>query len=220
MQQPDLAAGDFSSWLRQTRIALLSDNGMDVACGDCIGCCSSSYFIHIKPQETRPLSLIRKELLFPAPGMPNGHVLMGYDKNGLCPMMSSGRCTIYTHRPQTCRNYDCRVFSAAGIAAGGDGKAVINQRVARWKFSYPTVQDQNEHLAVQSAAKFIRTHANCFPGGRVPDNPSQLAILALKVYAVFLTPQGVVHHPTEGMAAATAMAIVAASKAFDAQLPV
>jgi hypothetical protein len=111
---------------------------------------------------------------------------MGYDKNGLCPMLANSKCSLYEHRPQTCRDYDCRVFAAAGIAAGSSEKAVINQRVASWKFSYPTAQDRAEHLAVQAAASFMHKNATSFPGGRVPDNPSQLAILALKVYSVFL----------------------------------
>ncbi|HEY0721892.1 MAG TPA: YkgJ family cysteine cluster protein [Gammaproteobacteria bacterium] len=219
-EQPPLPAGDFSNWLLQARNALLGDSGMEVACGDCIGCCSSSYFIHIQPQETQAIGLIRKELLFPAPGMPKDHLLMGYDRHGLCPMLDKGSCTIYAHRPQTCRNYDCRIFSAAGIAAGDAKKSIINQRVARWSFSYPSTLDRQQHLAVQAAAKFIRDHADSFPDGRVPDNPSQLAILALKVYEVFLTRDGVVTPAGDSAAnLAIAQAIVAASRAFDAQMP-
>jgi hypothetical protein len=39
---------------------------------------------------------------------------------------------------------------------------------------------------VQAAASFIRDHAPSFPGGRVPTDPSQLVILAIKSYEVFL----------------------------------
>jgi hypothetical protein len=113
-------------------------------------------------------------------------VLLGYDQSGRCPMQIAGECSIYEHRPLTCRSYDCRIFTAAGIAAGDADKALINQHVRRWKFSYPTTLDRDQHAAVQAAAKFIRDHAQCFPGGAVPGNPSQLAILALKVYKVFL----------------------------------
>jgi len=112
---------------------------------------------------------------------------MGYDSNGLCPMLSDGKCSIYANRPQTCRSYDCRVFTAAGIAAGNDAKKVINQRIKRWKFGYPTEQDRLEHLAVQAVAIFVREHAQCFPGGRVPTDPVQLAILGVKAYDVFLS---------------------------------
>ena len=187
MDKPqDLPAGCFSSWLRRTRSALVKGNGVDVRCGDCIACCMSFYFIHIRPEETRTIARINKKLLFQAPGLPKGNVLLGYDENGRCPMLIEGRCSIYEHRSLTCRSYDCRIFTAAGIAAGENDKVLINQRVRRWKFSYPTMLDRDQHKAVKAAAAFLRERAECFPGGAVPGNPSQLAILALKVYKVFL----------------------------------
>jgi hypothetical protein len=94
-------AGDFSSWLQQQREALHGTTDMAVAC---VGCCSSSYFIHIKPGERASLSRIPDRILFPAPEQFNGHWLMGYDDNGHCPMLENGKCAIYAHRPQTCRN--------------------------------------------------------------------------------------------------------------------
>jgi hypothetical protein len=101
------------------------------------------------------------------------------------------------------------VFAAAGIAAGGSEKEVINQRVKSWKFSYPTAQDRADHLAVQAAASFIQKNAASFPGGRVPDNPSQLAILALKVYSIFLDKDKTATNPQ------IANAIIKASREFD-----
>ena len=52
--------------------------------------------------------------------------------------------------------------------------------------SYLTKLDFDEHEAVKTAANFIRTHTRNFPGGRVPDNPSRLAVLAIKSYEVFI----------------------------------
>ena len=184
-KQKELPAGCFSSWLRRTRYALIKENGADVPCGECNACCRSSYFIHIRPEETQTLTWIPKELLFAAPGLPKGNVLLGYDKNGHCPMLIDNTCSIYEHRPQTCRNYDCRIFSAAGITAGDDDKALITACIQHWKFSFPTKRDRDQYLAVQSAAKFLQEHPECFPGG-VPTIPSQLAIIALKTYDVFL----------------------------------
>ena len=105
-------------------------------------------------------------------------------------MLAGGKCSIYEHRPQTCRNYDCRVFPAAGIEAGGAEKELINQRVRRWKFSYPTEQDHSDHVAVMAAARFLREKAELFPVGFVPGNAAQLAILAIKVYEVFKDDAG------------------------------
>ncbi|MFA6001077.1 MAG: hypothetical protein WC828_03075 [Thermoleophilia bacterium] len=44
------------------------------------------------------------------------------DCDGCCPMLIDGGCSIYEHRPLTCRIYDSRVFAAAGIVAGGDDR--------------------------------------------------------------------------------------------------
>ncbi len=176
----------FSSWLRQTRSALLKETGVDVPCGECNACCKSAYFIHIHPKETRTLSRIPKKLLFAAPGLPKGHVLLGYFENGRCPMLINDACSIYAHRSLTCRNYDCRIFTAAGISPGETDKVQITQRIRHWKFSYPTRRDRDQHAAVKAAAKFMRERAACFPAGAIPGNVTQLAILAIKVYSVFL----------------------------------
>ena len=185
-EQQVLPAGRFSSWLRSTRSAQKKEDGADVPCGECTACCTSSYFIHIRPEETQTLARIPRELLFPAPGLPKGNVLLGYDENGHCPMLIDNKCSIYAHRPLTCRSYDCRVFTAAGMTAGDDDKALITQRVQRWQFSYPTKRDRHQHTAVQAAARFLQERAECFPAGFVPSNATQLAILAIKVSDVFL----------------------------------
>lgn len=182
----DLPAGDFSSWLRRTRTARPKNDSVDVPCGKCTACCTSSYFVHIAPEELRTLSRIPSHFLFPAPGLPKGNVLMGYDEKGRCPMLVDDKCAIYEHRPQTCRNYDCRVFPAAGIEAGDTEKERLNQRIRRWAFSYPSESDRKEHIAVAAAAQFLREHADGFPAGTVPSNPTQLAVLAIKVYELFL----------------------------------
>ena len=178
-------AGPFSAWLRDAREALRTGTGTDVPCGECNACCRSSYFIHIQPGETRTLEALGKAAVIDAPGLPTGHKLMGHGKDGACPKLVESRCTVYADRPQTCRNYDCRVFAAAGIRESED-KPRINERVGQWRFEYPALQDRKEHEAVQAAAKFIRENARLFPGGRIPATASQLAVLAIKVYGIFM----------------------------------
>lgn len=180
-----IPAGDFSSWLVLIRKSLNDDSPMEVACGECNACCISSYFIHIKPEETQTIARISKKLLFPAPGFPKGNMLMGYDVNGRCPMQINNQCSIYEYRPVTCRNYDCRIFTAAGIMAGDVDKELISQRVREWEFSYPSQKDNDEHLAVQNAARFIFENIKDLPADIAPANESQLAILAIKGYKVF-----------------------------------
>jgi len=179
------AAGPFSEWLRAMRAALAGDAAMDVACGDCVGCCTSSYFIKVRAHETYAIEHIGTHNLRPVPGDSDGSQLMGFDAQGHCLMFANGGCSIYTHRPETCRTYDCRVFTAAGMKAGPD-KSVINERVASWQFDYPDPRDHEEHRAVTEAAAFLRQHPVRFPEGRVPSRPSEIAVLAVKSYQVFL----------------------------------
>jgi len=81
----DLPAGAFSSWLRSMRVALQRGGEADVPCGGCSACCTTSHFVHVRPDESRSLARIPRELLFPATGLPAGNVLMGYDEQGRCP---------------------------------------------------------------------------------------------------------------------------------------
>jgi Fe-S-cluster containining protein len=204
----EIPAGRFSEWLRQMRAALAGNADMDVACGDCRGCCTSSYFIKVRAHEQAALEHIGEENLRPVPAATNGAQLMGFDEQGHCFMFANGGCSIYQHRPETCRTYDCRVFAAAAMNAG-PGKTEINERIASWRFDYPSARDRDEHKAVTAAANFIRQHVIRFPGGRVPSRPSEVAVLAVKTYQVFLDPP-----PSDALISA---AIIAASREFDGQ---
>jgi Fe-S-cluster containining protein len=154
-----------------------------VPCGGCSACCTTSHFVHVGPDESRSLARIPRELPFPATGLPAGNVLMGYDEQGRCPMLTGGRCSIYEDRPLTCRTYDCRVFAAAGIAADAE---LITRQARRWKFSHPTPEDRHEHEALRAAARFLRERAECFPCGDAPRDPVHIALLSIKVCDVFL----------------------------------
>jgi Fe-S-cluster containining protein len=204
-------AGPFRLWLDQMRASLRGDAGTDVPCGDCVGCCVSSYYIPVRPQDEAARARVPANLLVDAPGMPPGHKMMGYYADGTCPMLSDRKCSIYHHRPQTCRDYDCRIFAAAGIEPGGPDKAVINQRVNAWRFAYPTEADRRAHAAVRAAADFIRARKSSFPGGRAPDAPTGIAVLAVKAYPIFMDTAGQV-----GEDADVAKAIIEASREFDA----
>ena len=85
-------------------------------------------------------------------GCPTGHVVLGYDEQGRCPMLRDDGCSIYEHRPQACRTYDCRVFAATGVEVDDD-KALLADRVRRWRFDHPTAVDVQLHDVVRSAAR-------------------------------------------------------------------
>ena len=180
----DLPAGDFCAWHAKMLVALRHEAEADVPCGDCCACCSTSHFVHIEPDERATLAEVPGELLFPAPGMPPGHVVLPFDARGRCPLLDEGgRCTIYAHRPLTCRTYDCRVFAAADMDAD---RPEITARARRWRFFCPAPGDAELQAAVAVAARWIRDHASAFPGGAVPEDPGQLAVLAVRVAHVFL----------------------------------
>ena len=103
-----MGVADSPIWFEQTA---------EVPCGSCVACCRSSMFIQIEPDEKRTIARIPRELLFPAPGRPKGHWVMGYDEAWRCPMLVEERCSIYEDPPRTCRMFDCRVM-AAGLGAG------------------------------------------------------------------------------------------------------
>ena len=178
---PPLPAGGFASWSAGMQRALAGGEDAAVPCGSCTACCRSSQFVHIGPDETDALAHIPSELQFPAPRLP-GHVLLGYDENGHCPMLVDGGCSIYEHRPRTCRTYDCRIFPATGVAPDPD-KPAIARRAGRWRFDLSTDADRIEHEAVQAAARYVRERGDTLPDGERPANATQHAVLVLRTRA-------------------------------------
>ncbi len=179
------SAGDFSTWLTQMMAAMNGTAEAVVPCGECTGCCTSSQFVHIEPDEKAALAAIPKALTFPAPGMPKGHRLMGYDERGYCPMLVHNQCSIYDSRPRTCRTYDCRILPAAGLQVDDDSKAAIGDRVREWVFDHPTEIDVGDHDAVKNSAVFLANHRKDFPPGVVPYSTTQLAGMAIALHDLF-----------------------------------
>jgi uncharacterized protein len=153
---------DLAGWLADMDAALRGGTDADVPCDGCTACCTSSQFVHVGPDETDTLAHIPAELLFPAPGLPTGHVVLGYDERGHCPMLLDGRCSIYEHRPRSCRTYDCRIFTATGVEPD---KPAIAERVARWRFD---ADDVDLRAAAASLADAV-------------PNPTQRAVRAVRV---------------------------------------
>ena len=181
-----MEAGAFSSWLTEIQGAIAGQHAADVPCDGCTACCTSSQFIHIEPDEFDTLSHIPADLLFPAPRLPTGHVVMGYDEHGHCPMLIDDHCSIYEHRPRTCRTYDCRIFPAAGVDLDDRDKAQIADRARRWRFSHPEPIDRTEHDAVLAAAAYLARHPGVLPDGASGANATRRAVLAVHLYELFL----------------------------------
>lgn len=192
-------AGEFSIWLQQLRDGIEEKTGNDVPCDECNACCRSSMFIHIGPDEIDTLIHIPKPLLFAAPGLPKGFKVLGYDEKGQCPMLSGGKCSIYDHRPYTCRTYDCRIFTAAGISLDNEKKAAIADRAQRWQFSYPEDIDSIQHTAIRDAAAFIHGYAEHFPKHLI-NSSTRVALLAIRVYEIFLPDKNALAERKNGLA--------------------
>lgn len=185
-----IPAGSVSAWVTGVLAALRDGADAGVPCGSCSACCTSSQFVLIGPDETDTLAHVPAELLFPAPRMPAGHVVLGYDERGHCPMLVDGLCSIYEHRPRTCRVYDCRVFPATGVEADGAHSSGIRRRAEQWRFDTDSDDDRARDDAMHHAARFLAAHAEVFPDGISAPPPTQLAALAVDVHELFLASRG------------------------------
>jgi hypothetical protein len=175
-----LSAGRVAPWLEQMVVALRGAGETDVPCGECVACCSSRQFVHVEPDEHAALARIPEEVRFPAPGLPAGHVVLGYDDRGRCPMLGERGCTIYAHRPRACRVYDCRMFVATGVDPDHDQPAIVRQ-VRRWRFEPETADDTAVLVALRSVAAALDDPAS-YPGDRVPSRASQRAAIAVGLH--------------------------------------
>lgn len=101
-------------------------------------------------------------------------------------MLVDGRCSIYEHRPRTCRTYDCRVLCAAGFEHDEDVPVEIGNRASRWRFEHATAQARAQHDAVEAAATFLAEHPDALPPNCGRPSLTRLAALAIEVSELFL----------------------------------
>ncbi|HWE55342.1 MAG TPA: YkgJ family cysteine cluster protein [Acidimicrobiales bacterium] len=141
----DRSAIDFATWRAQFRSALERGGNSAVPCDGCTACCRSHQFVHIDDDETDTLAHIDPDLLVRTPGVDAHSWVMGYDTAGRCPQLTDTGCSIYEHRPRTCRTYDCRVFAAAGVRPD---QPLVADRAATWVF---TADDQVERCRDRAA---------------------------------------------------------------------
>ena len=180
---PELTAGDFSAWLRETLAALAEKREADVPCGSCNACCRTFHFINIRPEDRRALRRLPPAYLSPAPDLPPGNLYLGFDEAGRCPMLVDDRCTIYADRPRACRTYDCRIYASAGIEAD---RPDIDAQARRWRFAFPAGRDREEFAAVRATVAFILAHPEAFPSEAAHRQPLRLAVCAIWVHEHFL----------------------------------
>lgn len=185
--RPDpLDAGELGAWVEELRSAMRGERATDVACGTCTGCCTSSQFVLIEPDERDALAAIPAALLFPAPRMAKGNMVLGYDERGHCPLLVDGACSIYEVRPRTCRTYDCRVFEAAGVRIDDPSKSAIDATARRWRFSHSSDASRAKHDAMRRAASWLTAHGGALPDDIRPHTSTHRAVMAVRLLDVFL----------------------------------
>jgi len=159
---------------------------MVVPCGNCTACCRSSYFIHVQSHDRQTIERIPADLLFPAPLLPEGNYVLGYDRKGHCAMLKEEKCSIYSDRPLTCRQYDCRIFAATGLDPAVDGKVPVSEQAKLWTFEFLSRDDSEAFSAVQMAAQFLILNKDYFPPEYSMNNMTQIAVMAVSIYNLFL----------------------------------
>ncbi len=138
-------AGTFGDWLRDMRAVLRGIRDADVPCGTCVGCCVSSYPIPLRPGDELARSEVPERWLIGSTAA-GENWLMGFREDGSCPFLNDCRCSIYSGRPQTCRDYDCRIYAAAGLLPDGD-RPIIAERVNAWEFTFSSADEQLQALS-------------------------------------------------------------------------
>lgn len=208
-----LPGGEFSRWLYSyLRAQTQAEPSGDVPCGECNACCKASYFIPIDSAEQETLALIPAAHLTRARPANDNEPQWALDQTcaGQCPMLVEEACSIYAHRPRTCRRYDCRVFVAAGVGLGSGPRAAVNDRVWQWRFDYPSERDVATQSAVLSAVAFLQRCANLIDPA--PTDTAELAKTAVLVHELFLDPRAL-SEPDEKLAAAISEKLRAAAQA-------
>lgn len=181
-------AGEFGAWLLAMTLTLQGHGDNAVPCGDCTGCCSAAWPVALREEDRDLLPLVPAAYLLTVDNAPPGVRYMGYRSDGTCPMLVEQRCTVYARRPQTCRDFDCRLFAAAGMPSAGAGKAMIDRRIRAWRFRYATPAAKAHHEAIMRTAQFITAQRGTAAGQLFPSSPIAIAGIAFKAHTVFLDP--------------------------------
>lgn len=170
----------------------------------------SSYVIPLRPADKVALDAVPARYL--RISIVGGPAQMGYRSDGSCPLLESRRCTIYSDRPQTCRDYDCRIYAATGLLPNGE-RSVIRERVLEWRFEFASAEEQAQYDALQRAARFIREHAARFPPAARTGSPAGVAVLAVKSWPLFANEVG--DGSTDPSPREQIMRVLQAARVFD-----
>lgn len=116
-------------WLMTFGLGLKDNTGGSVPCGDCDACCRAGYAIRTNDGK---LYLPRKD--------------------GTCPKLQCGLCSVYEDRPRTCKYYDCRTHFFSGIDSS---KTSINTALKQWRVTTSTERDKAVIDVIKTVAEAL-----------------------------------------------------------------
>ena len=117
--------GDLEAYLASR----CSSGPPSVPCKGCATCCYHEH-VDVDPEKERPEDL---PYLLTEPD-PEGGLRLQHRSDGGCIHLGDNGCTIYEHRPNACRMYDCRIFTLFGVLDGMGG----GRHTPMWVFDAPT----------------------------------------------------------------------------------
>ena len=161
-------------WVRQTGdpiefLRAWLNGATETPCGKCIACCYTTK-VELDPDQDSPVALAHLDYTVHE----DGSMWLRKRADGACVHLGPTGCTVYEHRPYTCRRYDCRLGGLVGMADVYEGQ----RRSPLWMFKpesgrsrwliiagdllgviyhYMALRD-GEEPNVQDAALFLITH--------------------------------------------------------------
>lgn len=207
-----IAAGAFGDWLEGFTRTLCDGSARPVPCGECRACCQAGWPVALEPGELEKPD--PRLLIVHGVGLHANRRLLVCREGGSCPLLGEQGCVIHPGHPAACRRFDCRVLAACGLRLEGPRVAGVNLRASRWRFTFATDPERRQSEALLRAARFIPAHRELFPGGRVPGDALQLAVLAVKVHGAFLDHEG---QSVRDAPAAVAARMVELARGFEQQ---
>ena len=98
-----------------------------VPCAGCSACCYYAGIPVDKKRDRKRLPHLLTER------NADGELVLQRRADGACVHLGEQGCTVYEHRPSTCRSFDCRAFSAMGLVEHCDP----DHRTPDWQFAAP-----------------------------------------------------------------------------------
>jgi hypothetical protein len=146
----DRPSGSVTTYLRKSTQGYLRDGSANVPCNGCTACCRDpNLFVDVTDEEAKRLK-VHQDTNMDQREYKNG-VAWVLDRNekGECVYLIDNRCSIYSERPKSCRQYDCRVH-LLGFPVDPTQTVVNQEGVLQWsQFSQPTTEDKVAGLAIR-----------------------------------------------------------------------